>query len=97
MPRRILNYPEAFWYWNWLASIGACISYISLLLFFVIIYDAFTQKVNFFEWRDLAARFSLKDPENYSNLRFRLIIFSPDGKSREVYKNKLDYSENLPN
>ena len=38
MPRRYIDYPEAFAYWNWVSSIGAFISFASFLLFIGIIY-----------------------------------------------------------
>ncbi|WP_319824301.1 cytochrome c oxidase subunit I [Thalassovita sp.] len=37
MPRRYIDYPEAFAYWNKISSIGAMISFASFLLFFGIV------------------------------------------------------------
>ena len=37
MPRRYIDYPEAFAYWNWWSSIGAFLSFASFVLFFGII------------------------------------------------------------
>jgi hypothetical protein len=37
MPRRIPDYPDIFWYWNYLSSIGALVSMFSLIFFFYII------------------------------------------------------------
>lgn len=39
MPRRIPNYPDAFTGWNMVSSFGSLISFVSLILFFVVIYD----------------------------------------------------------
>nr|YP_008474889.1 cytochrome c oxidase subunit 1 [Diddensiella santjacobensis]AGS44124.1 cytochrome c oxidase subunit 1 [Diddensiella santjacobensis] len=39
MPRRIPNYPDAFYGWNFVSSIGSIISLVSVILFFYIIYD----------------------------------------------------------
>ena len=37
MPRRYIEYPEAFAYWNWWSSVGAFISFASFLLFIGIV------------------------------------------------------------
>ncbi|MEL6523852.1 MAG: hypothetical protein AAFQ66_22945, partial [Pseudomonadota bacterium] len=36
MPRRYIDYPEAFAYWNWWSSLGAFVSFASFLLFFYV-------------------------------------------------------------
>jgi cytochrome c oxidase subunit 1 len=38
MPRRYPDYPDAFWGWNMLASIGAYIGFASALIFLVVVY-----------------------------------------------------------
>ncbi len=43
MPRRYIDYPEAFATWNMVSSIGAFISFASFLLFFFIIFHALTR------------------------------------------------------
>jgi len=42
MPRRIPDYPDAFAFWNKVASLGSNISALSALLFFYIIYETLT-------------------------------------------------------
>lgn len=37
MPRRIPDYPDIYWSWNFIASIGAYISALGLLIFFILI------------------------------------------------------------
>jgi len=68
MPRRIPNYPDAFYGWNVVSSIGSLISFVSLILFFYIIYD---QLVNGLYNKDTVAISSLYDPDfTESNIIF---------------------------
>jgi len=39
MPRRIPDYNEAFWFWNWIATIGSFISLVSMFYFLYIVFD----------------------------------------------------------
>ncbi len=45
MPRRYPDYPEAFWGWNFVSSIGAYIGGIAFLVFFYVLYRTFTSRV----------------------------------------------------
>ena len=38
MPRQYIDYPEAFAYWNWWASLGAFISFASFAFFFCVVF-----------------------------------------------------------
>lgn len=42
MPRRIPDYPDAFFEWNWISSFGSLISTVSIVLFFYIAYITLT-------------------------------------------------------
>ncbi len=42
MPRRYPDYPDAFWGWNFVSSIGSIISMISVAVFLYVIYRTFT-------------------------------------------------------
>lgn len=44
-PRRIPDYPDAYAGWNYVSSIGAAITAVGTLLFFVILYKVFADKV----------------------------------------------------
>jgi cytochrome c oxidase subunit I len=39
MPRRIPDYPDVFYDWNYIASVGSLLSTVSALLFFIIVFD----------------------------------------------------------
>ena len=41
MPRRIVEYPHAFFAWNYVASVGAMISVIATAVFFIMLFEAF--------------------------------------------------------
>lgn len=41
MPRRIVEYPHAFFAWNYVASVGAMISVVATAVFFVMLFEAF--------------------------------------------------------
>src|SRR5215469_5379877 len=44
MPRRIVDYPDAFWHWNFISSIGSYISGFGILIFFFGMARAFLRK-----------------------------------------------------
>jgi heme/copper-type cytochrome/quinol oxidase subunit 1 len=45
LPRRIVDYPDAYSYWNKIASYGSIMSFISFLLFLYIVYNQFSNKL----------------------------------------------------
>jgi cytochrome c oxidase subunit I len=44
MPRRYPDYPQAFWGWNFVSSLGAYVSGIAFLVFFYVLYRTFSSK-----------------------------------------------------
>jgi heme/copper-type cytochrome/quinol oxidase subunit 1 len=49
MPRRIPDYPDIYWAWNYISSVGSLVSVFGIIVFFVIIYDLLTKSYsNFF-------------------------------------------------
>jgi cytochrome c oxidase subunit 1 len=44
MPRRYIDYPDAYAGWNFVSSIGSYISGVSLLIFFACLIEAFMKK-----------------------------------------------------
>ncbi len=68
MPRRIPNYPDAFYGWNLVSSLGSMVSLTSLIIFFYVVYD---QLVNGLENKNTVAVSNLYEPDFLeSNLIF---------------------------
>jgi cytochrome c oxidase subunit I len=44
MPRRYIDYPDAYWQWNFVSSIGAYIAGIATAVFLYTVYEAFARK-----------------------------------------------------
>jgi len=44
MPRRVVDYTDAYWMWNFISSIGAFIAGVGTLVFLYLLYEAFTAK-----------------------------------------------------
>jgi cytochrome c oxidase subunit 1 len=44
MPRRYIDYPDAYWQWNFVSSIGAYIAGLATLVFLYTVYEAFARK-----------------------------------------------------
>jgi cytochrome c oxidase subunit 1 len=57
MPRRIPDYPDAYAYWNSIASVGSYVSLIGLLVFFVVIYHLFDSEAYIFNNKFLDGKF----------------------------------------
>lgn len=45
LPRRYPNYPDAYYGWNLISSLGSVISTVSVLLFFYIVHDQFVNGI----------------------------------------------------
>jgi cytochrome c oxidase subunit 1 len=44
MPRRYIDYPDAYWQWNFVSSIGAYIAGVATAVFLYTVYEAFARK-----------------------------------------------------
>ncbi len=74
MPRRIPNYPDAFAGWNYISSLGSLISFISVILFFYLIYD---QLVNGLYNKNTVSVAHLYEPDfTESNLIFNDVNYN---------------------
>ena len=49
MPRRIPDYPDVYWSWNYISSVGSLISVIGVLIFLWLVYDLFSTNNMFFQ------------------------------------------------
>ena len=66
MPRRYVDYPDAFAGWNFVASIGSYISAFATLVFFYLILEAF-----------IAKRRTVNDPWNEGGTTLEWTLTSP--------------------
>ena len=90
MPRRIPDYPDIYWSWNFISSLGAYISIIGLLIFFITI---FLSCLNYFRIVNLFSKYLLHVSGNNINYikrayNYGYIIF-PFWLSN--YKNENDF------
>ena len=44
MPRRYVDYPDAYAYWNWWSSIGSYISFAGVIIFLIMLAEMFLSK-----------------------------------------------------
>ena len=44
MPRRYIDYPDAYWLWNFVSSIGALVALVATIVFVYTVYEAFAAK-----------------------------------------------------
>jgi cytochrome c oxidase subunit 1 len=44
MPRRYIDYPDAYWYWNYVSSMGSYLSAAGVLIFLIVLIDMFVSK-----------------------------------------------------
>lgn len=85
MPRRYSDYPDAITKWNVVSSIGSIISFIALLFFIFILWEAFTaqrgvvtttQQATALEWQDLL-------PLDFHNMPETGVIVYPNKYKRK--------------
>jgi len=48
MPRRIPDYPDIYWAWNYISSVGSLVSVFGVIIFLIIIFNLFIKKNKFF-------------------------------------------------
>jgi heme/copper-type cytochrome/quinol oxidase subunit 1 len=76
MPRRIPDYPDAYFGWNWIATFGSYIALLSTLFFFYLVFTALTtkNKCSHFPW-DFSPEIELNSTTGTSSLEW--IVSSP--------------------
>jgi len=52
MPRRIPDFPDMYWSWNYLSSVGSLISVIGVLVFFWLLWDIYSINSLFFQMKN---------------------------------------------
>jgi heme/copper-type cytochrome/quinol oxidase subunit 1 len=80
MPRRIPDYPDIYWAWNYVSSVGSLVSVFGILVFLVIIYDLFGSNNLFFQVSNVKMLFVLnlrysKLVSEFSKLDFKVVKF----------------------
>ena len=76
-PRRIVDYPDFFEGWNYIASVGANLSFVSVLFFFLILFDFFVggTKILFIFWKRTQLHLLLSAQLMWSN-RLHVYFFT---------------------
>ncbi len=94
MPRRIPDYPDAYYGWNFVSSIGSMITVIATVIFVVIIYKLFTNNNTLIS--------EIKQEEGHDIINKNTWIDAPFFVSQETlfantpFANTLDYAVSSP-
>lgn len=73
MPRRIPDYPDIYFVWNHISSVGSLVSVIGLFVFFFIIFEIITENNLFLDYKN--NHLIILDTANWANLGLK---FSED-------------------
>jgi heme/copper-type cytochrome/quinol oxidase subunit 1 len=52
MPRRIPDYPDMYWSWNWISSVGSLVTVFGVFVFFFLVWDAYFSNSIFVQVRN---------------------------------------------
>jgi cytochrome c oxidase subunit 1 len=79
MPRRYSDYPDAFIKWNVVSSIGSLLSFIALILFIFILWEAFSSQRRVVSSQHIPSAIEWNDtlPLGFHNLRETGLISTP--------------------
>jgi len=55
MPRRVPDYPDVYWAWNYVSSVGSLVSILGLLVFFCVLWEIFSETNFFFRLGNFSA------------------------------------------
>ena len=81
MPRRIPDYPDMYWFWNYLSSVGSLVSVIGVFVFFYLLWDAYSSNSLFVQVNNsyyviILNRFFLNKVPNVSFSKILLYFLS---------------------
>jgi len=79
MPRRIPDYPDVYWTWNYYSSVGSMISIIGLLVFFYMVWNIFSINTIGLQYKNL----------------FYVLIRSNNHQTLLLSLKKIEYSLNI--
>jgi len=96
MPRRIPDYPDAFYEWNYIASLGSILSTISAVLFFsIIFYMVVMLSTKRFFWIGSSVQEGLISSSDSWNCINVLPIVPVVGRGRAVIQSTLFFGKNV--
>lgn len=79
MPRRIPDYPDMYWSWNWISSVGSFVTVFGVFVFFFLVWDSYFSNSIFVQVRNnyyviILNRFFLGKVAKFSFSRIHLYL-----------------------
>jgi cytochrome c oxidase subunit 1 len=86
MPRRVPDYPDIYWAWNYVSSVGSLVSVFGVLLFLLIIYDLIKINNLFFQINNYNYLFILRNIINNKLIVKNVYVFNKYNFFDSLYK-----------